>query len=221
MIVELISRQGDKIEIKRLKDGKTFMISPDVLDAASQALIKEKIKTIKVVYPPLEADVVISKRRKKDNGSYYMTEMTTSAKVTVTNEDKQRTSPPCSCNIIFVGQSQQNTDRFKVLSNQAFDLTPTPKGSSFSSDSFDTQYDSDNKGNGNLGGYKYVGYLLIVAEKDESVILTKTLYSYIKKALNANTSFAATIREYDEGTILTKKMTKPSSSKTNTLFPRD
>lgn len=219
MVVELVSRQGNKIVVKRLKDNKTFTIDPLTLSEESQKEIKEKSKKIKEAYPPIEAKVVINKRRKHAHRSYYMKKMTISSKITLTNKNSKIISPNCQCNIIFIGQSQRDTDRFVVLSNESFKLTPTHKGTDFKSTPTVTSYDSDNRGYGNIGGYKYVGYLLVVSDRDrKSVVLTKTMYSTIKKAMEANGALANNMRNYKEGTYLDKSMTKVSPTRTGIRF---
>ncbi|NWK56130.1 hypothetical protein HW115_10955 [Verrucomicrobiaceae bacterium N1E253] len=219
MIVELVSRQGEKVVIKRLKDNKTFTIDPSTLSEESQQEIKEKLQEVKEAYPPIDATVVVSKRRKSENSSYYMKEMTISSKVTLTNEDSNVLSPTCQCNILFIGQNQRYSDRFVVLANESFKLTPAHQGSDFNSPPTVTSYDSDNKGSGNIGGYKYVGYLLVVSDQErKSIILTKTVYSAIKKAMAANTRLAGTMRDYKVGTYLNKAMVEASASKTRTRY---
>ena len=219
MVVSLVSRQGEKIVIKRVKDGKEFTISPDSLSEKSKKMVLSKMKTLKVAYPPLEAAVTIGKRRKPDNGSSYMKEMTITSKVTLSNQDRKVPCPACTMNIIFIGQDQRDTDKLEVLSNQKFKVTPTPEGSLIVGAPFITSYDSDNKGDGNIGGYKYVGYLVVVSSSDNKVIYTKTTSPLVKKALEMNVSAAASIKSYPKSTRLDKNMKK--SPDQQILFPRN
>jgi hypothetical protein len=209
MTVELLARlDDDSFRIKRIKDGKIFTIRSGCLCSESKKLLLEKAKDLKLLYPELEIKVSISKRRKKEGGSYYMKSMTISGRVTLINKDLNVPSPPCYCNIIFFGESQKYEDSYKIISNQAFKLEPTPKGASFGSEPFITSYDSDNKGRGNLGGYKYVGYLIIIADENGKVLQTKTLFPPLKKIIEMNVSIISKIKGYSEGTSLNKSMKK-------------
>jgi len=206
MMVDLLAGNDQSVKIKRLKDGKVFSMPFSSLSAKSQKEIKKKLKTLKPEYPPLEVDVVMGKRRKKENDSYYMKAMTITAKVTVTNKDRKMPCPPCHGNIIFVGESQKYKDRFLILSSQTFELVPTDRGTEFVSESFVTTYDSDNKGSGNIGGYKYEGYLLVVSDDEGRVLLTKTLFPAIKKAMATQANFVSKFSKYPVGTYLSKSM---------------
>jgi len=212
MIVSLVSKQGDKVVIKRASDNKEFTISPDSLSDESKKLLLEKMKTLKEAYPPLEASVTIGKRRKADNDSYYMKKMTITSKVTLENTDRDIPCPTCTMNIIFIGQSQKNTDEYLVLSNQAFEVKPTLKGITKETAPFATSYDSDNKGEGNIGGYKYIGYLVVVTGSDKEIILTKTISSVIKKALEIDASTAERIKSFPQNTKIGKDMKKAKIS---------
>ena len=210
MTVELVAVQERNITIKRTKDNREFTIATDSLSPQSQRLIAKEATALKERYPPLDADVSVSKRRKADNDSYYMKKMVITSKITLTNKNHKIPCPPCKINMIFIGQDQRNPDIFSLLSNQQFKVTPTPKGTQTQTSPFETSYDSDNKGEGNIGGYKYVGYLLIVSDKNNKVIYTKTLYSKIKKALDLDISITNKLKLYAPGTKLNQLMAKPA-----------
>lgn len=182
MIITLVSKKGDKFVIRRVKDNTEFTISASSLDEDSQKVLLEEAKNIPVSYPKLELDVVIGKRRKPDRGSYYLKVMEVSSKVTITNKELGTVCPSCDCALVLFGQDQRDDEVFQVLANQKFTLIPTGEGAVFNIKPFETSYDSDNKGYGNFGGFKYVGYLLIVRDLDQNVIGTKTVYSKLKKA---------------------------------------
>ena len=69
-------------------------------------------------------------------------------------------------------------------------------------------YDSDNKGDGNIGGFKYEGYLLVVRDMEDKVLFTKTVYSKIKKALELDVSFADELSKLPTGTLLNDSLKK-------------
>lgn len=198
IMVDLMSGNEKSIKIKRLKDGKVFSMPLSSLSQKSKTEIKKKLKTLKPEYPPLEADVVIGKRRTSENG-YYSKTMTITAKVTVTNKDRQNPCPPCQCNIILVGESQSYKDRFLVLTNQSFELTPTDGGKDFETEPLITTYYK-------AYGYKYEGYLLVVSDAEGSVLLTKTLFPEIKKAIETEVNFVSKFINYPAQTYLNKSM---------------
>lgn len=199
MAITLVSKKGEKFVIRRVKDNVEFTITASSLDEASQKVLLKEAADLPVSYPKLDLDVTIGKRRKPDNGSYYMRVMEVSSKVTLTNMERDNPSPPCDCALVLFGQDQRNEEVFQVLSNQKFKLTPSGEGAVFNIKPFNTRYDSDNKGYGNIGGFKYVGYLLIVRDLEKNVIATKTVYSKIKKALS-NPAFAKTMYDAAAGT---------------------
>jgi hypothetical protein len=203
-----VGKEGDKVVIRRVDNGKEYTISPDSLSEGSQKLIQDQAKNLKAVYPPLEADVVIGTRRKPSNGSSYMRNMEVSAKVTLTNTKVNVDCPPCTGTLLFVGQDQSFDKDFKILSSQKFEMKPTKEGTLFLAESFSTIYDSDNKGEGNLGGFKYEGYLLVVRDQDGTVILTKTVYSKMKNALENDVSLVEVLCKLPTGTQLNESMKK-------------
>jgi len=204
-MVDVLGLEGDKVKVKWLKDGRTLSFPLSKLSAESQKDVLKKIKNSTSSYPPVEAVVSIGKRRTSESSSYMKT-MSVTSKVTVTNEDHKVTCPPCKCNMLFIGQSQRYTDRYVVLSNQAFEIKPTDRGAVFESEPFVTSYDSDNRGAGNSGGYKYVGYLVIIADKKTQVIYSKTIYPALRKAISVNADLVAKMREYETGTYMDKSM---------------
>lgn len=207
MIITVVGPVGDdKVTIQRIKDRKQFTIPLDSLNEDSQKEVKKELKTISESYPELTSEVSISKRRKAENGSSYMKNMVISAKATVKIKKQNLTCPPCTASLIFIGQDQRTPDRYQVLSSQRFKFTPTAEGEILETKSFSTSYDSDNKGDGNIGGYKYKSYLLVVFDKDGKAILTKTLDSKIKKAIEGNMSFSKTMATYKKGTYLKDSM---------------
>lgn len=213
MTVTLVSRQGDKVVIRRATDGKEFTISPDSLSDQSKALVTNKMKNLDLAYPPLNCDVTIGKRRKYDKGSYYMKQMEITAKITLTNEDYKIPCPPCTMNVIFVGQDQRDTDTFMVLSNQEFKVTPTEDDLVKETEPFVTRYDSDNKGEGNIGGFKYVGYLVVVTGAKNQIVHTKTIYTALKNAMEVDATYATKLKTYPANTRLNKDMCKPQTMK--------
>jgi len=208
MKVSLVGKEGHKFIVRRVSDGKKFPIPPKMLSPESKQLLTDKFKALQAMYPEIEAAVSIGKRRASLNGSSYYKRMKVTGKVTLTNKEINRQCPPCSAHLIFIGQDQRDVNHFQVLSNQKFNITPTPKGTLFTAVPFTTSYDSDNKGSSNIGGYKYVGYLLVVLDKKKNVILTKTLHTKIKKAMTMSANLPKTMMKYAEGLVVDKSMVK-------------
>ena len=208
LVVTLVAKQGDKVLVRRASDSKEFAVSLDTLNEESQQNVMDKMKSLKDAYPPLELDVVLGKRRNRVSGSYYMKDMEITAKVTVTNKDHRIPCPECSADIIFIGQDQKDPDLYKVMSTQRRGVKPTEKGAVFDSTPFVTRYDSDNKGYNNVGGYKYVGYVLVVSDQDGKVLHTKATSGFIKKALDSSVTKVTDLMSYTEGAVLDKGMNR-------------
>jgi len=204
MMVDLLAGNDQSVKIKRLKDGKVFSMPFSSLSEKSKKEIKKKLKTLKPEQPPLEATVVIGKRSNSRNRDYYSDDYsdqrTITAKITLTNKDRGTPSPPCHCNIIFIGERMRNKDEFMVLSNQPFELVPTAKGTIFKSEPFISSY-----------SYKYKGYLLVVSNDEGRILHTKTLLSEIKKAMATQANFASKFSKYTQYTRLKKSMLKAKS----------
>jgi hypothetical protein len=202
MLVDLLAGNDKSVKIKRLKDGKVFSMLFSSLSEKSKKEIKEKLKTLKPEYPPLEVDVVIGKRSNSKSGSDYKT---ITAKITVTNKSIKIQCPPCHCKIIFVGESQTYKDRFKLLINESFVLVPTDRGTMFEIEPFIAS------------SYKYKGYLLVVSDDEGRVLLTKTLLPEIKKAVATQANFVSKFIEYQEGAYLSESMLEEESSGNKTI----
>lgn len=202
----VVSQQGDTITIRRSKDRKEFTIPLDSLNESSQEKVKKELKRLAESFPELGVDVVIGKRRQDYQGSDYRKLMEITTKTTVTNKNLNRDSPACDGNIIILGQDQRNDYKFKVLSNQTFSLTPTNQGAVFEAKPVFTVYDSDNKGYGNIGGYKYVGYIIILADKKDAIIHFDSNYSTAKKLMDLNIKLVEDIRGYSSEKLLDDKL---------------
>lgn len=202
IIVSPIKKQGDKIIVERMSDGKEFAISPNMLNPESQEILAKSAKQLEEAYPPLEINVVIGKKR--SNRSNYEEMMKVTAKVTVTNKDFKLLCPPCKGAIVFIGKDLKTKEFYQILSNQKFNMTPTSKGTEFSSDPFiNTYYDN---GWSYEHGYKYEGYLVIITDMKDNILATKTLHSGIKKALDADADLVNQFSKYKKDAILTKLM---------------
>ena len=205
MKVTLIGQDGKRFIVRRVTNRKKITIPPELLSPESKALLRDKLKTLQDTYPEIEAAVSVGKRSVNGSSSYYKRKQIT-GKVTLKNKDINRQCPPCSAHLIYIGQNQGGSKRYAILSNQKFDITPTSKGAIFTAVPFATSYDTDT--DYSFGGYKYVGYLLIVLDKKKNVILTKTLHSQVKKAMEMSANLPKTMMKYSKGLIIDKMMVR-------------
>jgi len=210
MTVSLVGQDGKNFIVRRISDRKKFTIPPEMLSPESKQLLLGKVKALQAMYPEIEADVSIGKRSVSGSNSYSKRKQIT-GKVTLTNQDINRQCPPCSAHLVYVGQDQNNSKRYAILSNQQFDITPTSKGAVFTAVPFATSYDTDSDYS---YGYKYIGYLLVVLDKKKNVILTKTLHSQIKKAMQMSANLPKTMMGYSKGMIIDNMMVKIKEDET-------
>jgi len=176
MEVTVLRKDGQKVVIERVDNGKEYAISPDSLNENSKVSLLNEVKNLKPAYPPIEADVVIGTRRKEHNGSSYMSRMEVSAKVTLKNKKMNVDCPPCKGELILIGQSQSFAKDFQVLSSQTFQVTPTREGT------------------------------VVVRDLEGKVLLTKTVYAKLKKAMELDVSFVDEFSKLPKGTTLSDSM---------------
>jgi hypothetical protein len=69
-----------------------------------------------------------------------------------------------------------------------------------------TQYDSDNEGQGNIGGYQYEDYILIMTDQDGKLLRTKTLNSNFEKALTSQPGIIGKLLKASDETELTEDL---------------
>ncbi|MDP3849276.1 MAG: hypothetical protein Q8Q59_02150 [Luteolibacter sp.] len=181
--IELLSVTGESIRFKRLDTSKEFSVAIDVFDEDSQEKIRKEADSLPALLPPLDVEVVIGKRRQK-KASYYMEEQEISCTVKLKNLSHEIPLPNLTGRVLFVGRNQRTPDAYTILSVQDFPVELKPGESSASGlKSFITKYDSDNKGYGNVGGYQYSGYLLVLLNDKQEVVFNQTTDGGIRKVL--------------------------------------
>ena len=200
-LVDVLGRDGDKVKVKWLKDGRILSVALDKLSDESRKEVLKKLKKSPSSYPRLDVEVSIGKRRKSKSSSYSKSVEITS-KIIVTNVEQNVTCPPCQSNIIFIGQKLSDSSAYVVLSNQSFEIVPTNKGAVFESEPFVTTYYNDS----DSSGYKYVGYLVVIADNKNHVIFSKTIHTALKKAISVNSKLIAQMRKYETATYMDKFM---------------
>lgn len=195
-VLEIVNQQGQSLEgevlsiteqavkIRRASDKRVFDLKLSTLSEGTVSLLESKKDEIGMTHPEYEFDVSISKRRKKQSGSWYMVNMEIAAKVSTKNTDRVLDSPGLKGKMIIIGQDQRDVSLFKILAAQEFDVAPKAgKTMETQLPSFVTSYDSDNKGEGNIGGYKYEGYVLLVKDAKGKLLYSKSLTPSFQKAL--------------------------------------
>lgn len=206
--IELVSLSGDSVTFRRAGNPKEFTMPVHGFDTASQELIRNAVAALPPAKPRLQPDVVIGKRRKDKDGSYYMVRQEVTCTVKLTNLSKNDKVPPVTGKIVFMGQNSKTPDLLTVLSTQTFEMSMgTGETSSWQAEPFVTSYDSDNKGYGNLGGYQYFGYILAVLDKDGNLILDHTTTGSFRKALNENPKLLSGVLDYAKGAAINGKLT--------------
>ena len=204
--IELLSVNAKTVRFRRADTAKEFTVSLDQFDADSQAKISQQAATLPPSLPPLGVEVVIGKRRKKENSSYMVTQEITCI-VKLRNTSNDTPLPKFTSKIIFIGRNQRQPDEYIVLSTQEFPVELQPRTDSANTlEPFVTTYDSDNKGQGNIGGFQYTGYLLVFVNDKKEVVFNQTTDADIRKALTANPTLLSTMARYTKNTHIDEKM---------------
>jgi hypothetical protein len=199
--IELVSLVEESVTFSRA--GKEFTLPMGNFDEPSQAKIRENAAKLPVAIPKIQPDVVIGKRRQKDN-SYYMVRQEITCTIKLTNPSLKEAVPPLSGKILMIGQDRRTPDLFTVLSSQTVEAAiKTGETVTREMESFITRYDSDNKGVGNVGGAQYVGYVLVLLNEAGDVALEHTVTGSFRKALAESPGLAKELVKLQEGIILT------------------
>lgn len=208
LIIELLALEDDTVafEVPAQKN-KEYELPIDRFDAASQARIREASKNLKPRVPKLDFDVAVEKRRKKVG--YYMVQQTVTTKVSVKNLSRTIDLPPCKCRILFVGRNRKNNDLYMILNVQEFEAA-APKGDTFKHETkpFTTEYDSDNAGAGNVGGYQYDAYIVMLSDGDENILASHSSDPSIRSALKDDLLLLPKVAKYPKGTQMNARLQK-------------
>lgn len=204
--IELLSVTGESIRFKRLDNAKEFSVAINTFDEDSQQKIRKEAATLPAVLPPLDVDVVIGKRRSKKQ-SYYVEDQEISCTVKLKNLSQTIPLPGLTGRVLFVGRNQRTPDAYTILSVQDFPVELKPGESSAAElKSFLTKYDSDNKGLGNVGGYQYSGYLLVLLNDKQEVVFDQTTDGGIRKALTERPMLLEKMAAYPRRAYFNGKM---------------
>lgn len=183
MEIELLSVSGDRVSFNRVSDGKKFDLPLSTFDAASAESMSAKkpsataggASATAAAHPAYGIDVSIEKRRKKSGGSDYMVAQTVSARVKLKNPDANQDAPPVKVRVVYIGQDRETGKYFSALAVKEYAATiKAGQTDDRELDAVTTTYDSDNKGDGNIGGHQYDGYLLLVMDDKGTVLQTQS-----------------------------------------------
>lgn len=202
--IELVSVVNDSVTFRRA--GKEFSLPIGNFAEPSQELIRKEAGKIPAVMPKIQPEVVIGKRRDKED-SYYMVKQEITCTVKLSNPSNSIPVPPIKGKIVFIGQDRRTPELYQILSSQSVDASIEP-GETFvkEMEPFVTTYDSDNKGVGNVGGSQYVGYVLVLLGESGDVALDDTKTATLRQAIAANPSVLKEIIKYPKGKVVTAKL---------------
>jgi hypothetical protein len=203
--IELLSSDGTSVSFRRTDNKTEYTLPLERFDDASREQIREKAATLPPVVPKIEPEVVIGKRREKEG--YYMERQTVSCTVKLRNTSKNVAVPELRGRVVFIGQDRRDVSKFSVLANREFKLS-IPPGQTFSEvlKPFTTRYDSDNKGYGNIGGYHYTGFLLVITDSEDNVVVEHSTDPTIKKALARDINLSRALADHPVQTVLDERM---------------
>ena len=202
VVIELLALEGDQVVFSTVSDNKKeHTLALDKFDENSQSEILEKAKNLRPRLPKMEFNVVIGKRRVKDG--YYMVNQTVDAKVKMQNFSLKIPFPKSKAYFAYIGRDREHPDQYKLMGKRDFDVdVAANQVIERELLGVKTRYDSDNKGKGNIGGYQYEGYLLVVMDEAGVVLFTKTSDAAIAKALERDPETAKRITGFDDNTLL-------------------
>lgn len=184
---ELLAVNDESIRFKVSGNDKEYTLPFSKLSEETVAEAKKLADELPTIYPELDLSVVIGKKQKRIGSSYYMKTMEVSTTVKIRNMDNNTPCPPAKGHILYFGQNQAKPDIFSVLMTRKFEFE-IKKGDTteIPLQEFRTEFDSDNKGYNNVGGYKYQSYLLMIMDEDGNIIDHKTNSNKVSKNIEAD-----------------------------------
>ena len=205
--IELIGVAENSVTFRRQGNPKDFTLPVSNFDQASQDQIRKQAAQLPAVMPKIQPDVIIGKRRRDQGDSYYMVKQEVTCTVKLTNSSTTTKVPTINGKIVFIGQNTRTPALLSVLNTQSFEASINP-GETFTKemDSFFTSYDSDNKGSGNIGGYQYFGYVLVMTDEAGKPVLDQTTTGSFRLAITAKPALLNDVVKYAKGTLLTEKL---------------
>ena len=205
--IELLEVSGETVTFTTAgeKGGKEHSLPIARFEASSQTRILEEAKDLPPRLPKLDIEVVVSKKREKDG--YYMVNQTVSAKVKLRNLNPRIAFPKSKVHLTYFGRNRRNGENYKVMERKSFDCELAAGAQTEEPvEGFKTRYDSDNKGYGNVGGYQYDSYLLVITDQEGNVIEAKTSDAGVRALIAKDRSKAAVLNKTTVNTVLNKEL---------------
>lgn len=207
--IEVTSVEGGQVTFTKQGDAKSYTLPLDRFSTTSQNAIKEAAKAPASAatgnYPKLDIDLVIGKRGIKEN--FYMKSQTVTSKVKLTNTSSTTACPKSKAYIFFVGQDREHTSRLMVLAAESFEYQMVRGGNfEFECGAFTTRYDSDNKGDGNIGGYQYKHYVLVLFDDSGNVVGCKSSSNDYQKLVEQDHTLAKKVTKLKKDTFITEQL---------------
>ena len=210
--IELISVSGDSVTFSPTGNPKEFTLPISNFEENSRKLILKQAELLPPAPAKIDAEVSIGKRRQKKE-SYYMVRQEVTCTIKLNNMDAHADVPQFTGRIVYLGENRRTPEILIVLSTQSFDGSLKRAGSiTRNMKSFITAYDSDNKGEDNIGGFQYLGYVLALKDKDGKIIFDQCSSGSMKLALKANQRLLEDVLGYPAGKVLTDKLVPSKGS---------
>jgi len=207
LTIDLLGLSEDKVTFRRKGEPQEFVLPLDRFDPESREMIKKEALDLPVLLPKIEIDLSIGKRRQKEGSSYYMVQQDITTTAKVRNLSLTQALPPVTAKVIYFGQDRRDTRAFTVMAVRTFPIQLAPGATMTTElDSFETRYDSDSKGYGNIGGYQYTGYLLVLTDEKENIVLHQTTYGTARATISADPTALKTMATYQANMLLNDKL---------------
>lgn len=205
--IDLVAFVNETVIFRRQGDAKEFSLPIGNFDESSQALIRKEAADLPAPMPKLKPEVIVGKRAVKASGSFYMEKQTVTCTVKISNLDLKMPTPELKGKVIFIGQERRRPDEFSILSAQSFDVTvPATETIVKELEPFSTSYDSDNKGEGNVGGYRYDAYILALTDAEGNIVLHETSSAIVRQSFEEKPSRLKELLGFTAGKKLSAKM---------------
>ena len=184
------------ISIKRIGDGRSFSLPVAKFDPASQ---KALVDAAPVKIGDIEAKVAVGKRRRKQEGSFYMVDHEISMDVEVRNKTVDADFPQSDFTILIVGEDTRRNGEYEILTNQTIKQSiPRLTTTEFSYKKFKNAYDSD-PASYNIGGEKYHAWIFVVHDGKDKVLYFDSSDPIVRKRAEGDDKYQFALTKLKTG----------------------